>query len=85
MTQVRITVTKNGSLKVEGPVELVDHEGAALPTREGKPIYLCRCGGSKSKPFCDGEHSKIGFLGAEAAVAAAEAEKAALGEAQDPG
>lgn len=75
MTQVRITVTERGSFKVEGPVELVDHEGNALPTREGKPLYLCRCGGSKNKPFCDGQHSKIGFLGAEAAVSASEESK----------
>ncbi|CAN5781194.1 hypothetical protein BH23GEM11_BH23GEM11_04870 [soil metagenome] len=71
MTDVRITVNRNGSLKVEGPVDLVDPEGNALPTREGKPVYLCRCGGSTNKPFCDGTHSKIGFIGAEAAVDAA--------------
>jgi len=78
MTDVRITVNRNGSLRVDGPVELVDHDGNALPTREGKPVYLCRCGGSTNKPFCDGTHSKIGFIGAEAAVdAAAQARKEA--------
>ncbi len=72
MTDVRITVSKNGSLKVEGDVPLYDHEGNAVETREGRPYYLCRCGGSTNKPFCDGTHSKIGFLGAEAAVEAAD-------------
>jgi len=72
MADVRITVNRNGSYKVEvdGTLELVDHEGNPIPFREGKAIYLCRCGGSQKKPFCDGAHSRIGFAGAEAAVQA---------------
>lgn len=31
------------------------------PIEIKKTIALCRCGGSKNKPFCDGTHSKIGF------------------------
>jgi CDGSH-type Zn-finger protein len=38
----------------------------------GESIALCRCGGSKTKPFCDRTHSEIGFAAAERAVAAAD-------------
>jgi CDGSH iron-sulfur domain-containing protein 3 len=60
MNSVRITATENGSLKVEGPFELLDHQGQPLPTREGKPTYLCRCGKSANAPFCDGSHNRQG-------------------------
>ena len=33
--------------------------GAACATVRG--VALCRCGGSKNKPFCDGTHSTNGF------------------------
>lgn len=61
MADVRITVSDNGSLKVEGEIDLLDAEGNALPTRDGKPIYLCRCGQSENKPFCDGRHKLAGW------------------------
>lgn len=73
MTDVKITVRRNGPYRVEGPVMLVDADGNEYDLT-GKPAFsLCRCGGSLSKPFCDGQHSKIGFQGAEAAVKKAEA------------
>ena len=63
MSEVKITVSRDGSLKVEGNVSLTDADGNALPTREGKAIYLCRCGQSSNKPFCDGTHNRIEFDG----------------------
>jgi CDGSH-type Zn-finger protein len=75
MAQVKITVRKNGPYRVEGApgtIELVDADGNPYDV-SGKPAFsLCRCGGSTTKPFCDGTHSKIGFQGAEAAVKQAE-------------
>ena len=63
-----ITVRQNGSYKVEGDdVKLVDWNGNEyqIPKR---PFALCRCGASKTKPFCDRSHTEIGFQAAEAAV-----------------
>jgi len=56
-----ITVTRDGPYAVEGGVRLPDQrpgEGAS-----SEHYTLCRCGGSKNKPFCDGSHSSIGFKG----------------------
>jgi CDGSH-type Zn-finger protein len=33
------------------------------PVRTEPTMYLCRCGGSFNKPFCDGTQKKIGFSG----------------------
>ena len=75
MAQVKITVRPNGPYRVEAPegtIELVDASGNKFDLT-GKPAFsLCRCGGSLNKPFCDGQHSKIGFIGAESAVKKAE-------------
>jgi CDGSH-type Zn-finger protein len=71
MADVQVTPTENGPYKVTGDIELVDPEGNPIPV-PGKTVFLCRCGGSTNKPFCDGTHSKIGFRGAMAAVARSE-------------
>ena len=65
MADVTITVTDKGPSRVQGPVTLVDAGGN--PVEVGDEAWLCRCGGSATKPFCDGTHSKIGFAAAEAA------------------
>ena len=66
MTTIR--VRKNGPYRVEGDdVKVVDWDGNEYPI-ERRPIALCRCGASTTKPFCDGTHSKIGFMAEEAAT-----------------
>ena len=62
---VTITIRENGPYVVDGEFKLVDAAGNEVPL---KKKALCRCGGSTTKPFCDGTHSKIGFQGAIAAV-----------------
>jgi CDGSH-type Zn-finger protein len=75
MAQVVIKARHNGPYKVTGPVTLIDADGNHYDlAEEGEAIALCRCGGSKTKPFCDKTHSEIGFEAAERAVAEADAE-----------
>ena len=69
MEQVKITTRHNGPYKITGPVKVIDAEGNEYDLSErGSTIALCRCGGSTTKPFCDGTHSQIGFRAAERAV-----------------
>jgi len=57
---LKVTPTKNGSLLVEGSLEVCTASGRTI-TR-GKKMWLCRCGHSNDKPFCDGSHAKAGFI-----------------------
>ena len=69
MDVVEIKVRDGGPYKVTGPIRLIDADGNEfeLPD-DGKPIVLCRCGGSETKPFCDSSHKRNGFDAAEKAV-----------------
>lgn len=76
---MRITVRHNGPYFVQGRVRLV--RKTPVYTEYGEPISwqkvseyetdesyeLCRCGGSRHKPFCDGTHARKGFDGTERA------------------
>ncbi|HVL33241.1 MAG TPA: CDGSH iron-sulfur domain-containing protein [Actinomycetota bacterium] len=80
MDEVVIKATENGPYLVTGPVTVVDADGTKY---EGlrKTVALCRCGGSQTKPFCDGTHSRKGFEAAERAVAREEAAERKIAEA----
>lgn len=49
----------NGPLRVDGWFELGTADGQRFVC--GEKTFLCRCGASANKPFCDGTHKKIGF------------------------
>jgi CDGSH-type Zn-finger protein len=55
----------NGPYLVKGPAKITV-DGSKTETVDRPVIALCRCGGSKNKPFCDGTHSKAGFEAAGA-------------------
>lgn len=48
----------NGPVHCAGPLALRD---AAGHTSFSDQTFLCRCGGSQNKPYCDGTHRRIGF------------------------
>ena len=54
-----VTFVKNGPIKVSNLNNLMNSRGEPVKTK--KTMILCRCGASKSKPFCDGRHNSIGF------------------------
>ena len=58
---VEIKVRDHGPYKVTGAVRLIDAEGNEWQLRDGETIALCRCGRSKTKPFCDATHRTEGF------------------------
>jgi CDGSH-type Zn-finger protein len=58
---VKITVNKNGPLRIDGEFTICDAEGNAFDLAGRTSISLCRCGHSESKPFCDGTHRKVNF------------------------
>jgi CDGSH-type Zn-finger protein len=77
--ETRITVTENGPYEVTGSIPLVsrtivtDDEGFSVEWGEGDTFTteatyeLCRCGGSRTAPFCDRACETNGFDGTETA------------------
>ena len=57
--ELTITGFENGPLEVRGALEITSGTGKRL--HRGTRAFLCRCGKSKSKPFCDGSHKDAGF------------------------
>ena len=59
MADCTIRIKKNGSAMVSGSFVVEDVDGNPY-TMEGE-AFLCRCGASHTKPFCDGSHKEAGF------------------------
>jgi CDGSH-type Zn-finger protein/uncharacterized Fe-S cluster protein YjdI len=56
---LKITPFTDGPVMVEG--NLVLKAGSGRNAWQGRKVFLCRCGASKNKPFCDGTHKDIDF------------------------
>jgi CDGSH-type Zn-finger protein len=56
---VTITLRPNGPMLVQGDVTVIGTDGAEID-RAGR-VAFCRCGASKTKPFCDASHKAVEF------------------------
>ncbi|MCB9744737.1 MAG: CDGSH iron-sulfur domain-containing protein [Alphaproteobacteria bacterium] len=56
---VQVTTFDSGPIELKGPCLLRSASGRIA--RNDSPMYMCRCGNSKNKPFCDGSHNREGF------------------------
>jgi CDGSH-type Zn-finger protein/uncharacterized Fe-S cluster protein YjdI len=56
---VTIRARPNGPLMLTGPLTIVGANGRRALTES---TFLCRCGASGNKPYCDGTHRRIGFI-----------------------
>lgn len=74
---MKITAMEDGPNKVEledGEAWRVTHADGQVEVVERTTIFLCRCGQSAKKPFCDGTHRTVEFRapGVEMAPSGAE-------------
>lgn len=78
-TNAKVQISKNGPYVVSGNLPMrkqtigTNTAGESIKWIEGEAfppqaeMYLCRCGHSAKKPFCDGSHTKAKFDGTETA------------------
>ena len=60
MSDIEITASTNGPFHVRGPVRLCRKDGTVVADIADE-AWLCRCGHSSQKPFCDSSHETCGF------------------------
>ncbi|MEU0085977.1 CDGSH iron-sulfur domain-containing protein [Streptomyces sp. NPDC006274] len=55
----RVTVTREGPMLVEGPVEVVLEDGSTVRS-DRFTVALCTCRRSRTYPWCDTSHRRRG-------------------------
>ena len=56
---VNIRPIRNGPLRIDGSIGLLSASGRTID--RASQWWLCRCGQSQNKPYCDGAHKRSGF------------------------
>ena len=67
MSEVTIKARASGPYKVEGPIRVLDADGVEFVLPQGSAVVLCRCGHSRTKPFCDSSHKRVAFVSDDSA------------------
>jgi CDGSH-type Zn-finger protein/uncharacterized Fe-S cluster protein YjdI len=57
--KLEVVAIQDGPLMVRGGCEVRNVKGEVVA--RGRELFLCRCGASEAKPFCDGSHNRIAF------------------------
>ena len=57
----KVEVIENGPLLVYGTISVTKSNGTV--EEKNRSTAFCRCGASENKPYCDGAHNNIGFVG----------------------
>ena len=55
--QAVVTVRRSGPYVIDGPLLIQTSDGEVLGIE--RRVFLCRCGHSSTKPFCDGSHKTV--------------------------
>ena len=59
---MKVTIIENGPIVIESDEKISVSVGGEVEAKDG-PLFLCRCGESSNKPFCDSTHRKVKFAG----------------------
>ena len=57
---MKIKVIEHGPIVLDTE-DSVSYSTSGSSEEKTGPLFLCRCGQSSTKPFCDGTHRKVGF------------------------
>ncbi|MBM3393314.1 MAG: CDGSH iron-sulfur domain-containing protein [Betaproteobacteria bacterium] len=55
----KVTLGVDGPLHFSGTIDLLAADGQFI--KQEQEVWMCRCGASKNKPYCDGSHRGSGF------------------------
>ena len=60
-SNTHVELMKNGPMVIDGEIKLTQADGSVI--LKNKKTAFCRCGASSRKPYCDGSHTSVGFVG----------------------